>query len=89
MPLNISIRNPILQQLVHVQEYVIGTSRYRLPMLLNKINAIEDLIEVMQLLSVAYIHELPRRGGGKKYRDPKINDHMPFHVENVDRNGQL
>ena len=42
---NYEIRNPRLQPLVYIHEYITGTCRYQLEVLLNEINSIADALD--------------------------------------------
>ena len=42
------IRNPRLQPLVHIHEYITGTCRYQLPVLLNEINSIVEPLDLLK-----------------------------------------
>ena len=42
---NCEIRNPILQPPVHIHEYITGTCRYQLTVLLNAMNSIVEPLD--------------------------------------------
>ena len=47
---NYEIRNPRLQPPVHIHEYITGTCRYQLTVLLNEINSIVEIVEPLDPL---------------------------------------